>query len=135
RYKGRFPGPRLRDPQHQESVATDANLPVPARWMPLMEAMRPDHGNETGAACTGFRQQTEQVMSQQTPSHSDDGCTWLPRRRLTHIFRVVSRVDASVSGAIESRIVKSNGRVEQWTMVRRVDVLEHKITVVGLSES
>lgn len=74
-------------------------------------------------------------MSQQTPSLSDDGCTWLPRHRLTHIFRVVSRVDASVNGAIESRIVKSNGRVEQWTMVRRVDVLEHKITVVGLSES
>lgn len=100
-----------------------------------MEAMRPDNGNETGAACTGFRQQTEQVMSQQTPSLSDDGCTWLPRHRLTHIFRVVSRVDASVNGAIESRIVKSNGRVERWTMVRRVDVLEHKITVVGLSES
>lgn len=74
-------------------------------------------------------------MSQQTPSLSNDGCAWLPRHRLTHIFRVVSRVDAGVNGAIESRIVKSNGRVKQWTMVRRVDVLEHKIIVVGLSES
>jgi hypothetical protein len=97
--------------------------------------MRPENGNETGAACTGFRQQTEQVMSQPTPSLSTDACTWLPRHRLTHIFRVVSRVDACVNGAIESRIVRSKGRVEQWSMVRRVGVLEHKIIVVGLSES
>lgn len=73
-------------------------------------------------------------MQQESLSHSSNVCLGLPSHRLTHIFRLVSRVDARINGTVESHIEAANGRVESWTMARRVDVLEHKIVVDGLSE-
>ncbi|WP_260853938.1 hypothetical protein [Paraburkholderia sp. BCC1886] len=74
-------------------------------------------------------------MTLETGSNSGDSCTLLPHYQLSHIFRLVSRADARVNGAIESHIAGSNGKIERWTMVRRADVLEHKIIVRELTES
>lgn len=73
-------------------------------------------------------------MYQEALPHSNDLSPWLPHHRLTHIFRLVSRANARINGAVESHIEESNGQIDSWTMVRRVDVIEHKIVVNGLSE-
>ncbi|WP_148281891.1 hypothetical protein [Paraburkholderia phenoliruptrix] len=66
--------------------------------------------------------------------HSNDLGHCLPGHRLTNVFRVVSREATPVSSAIESHLKGANGCIERWTIVRTGDVLEHKITVTGLSE-
>lgn len=63
-----------------------------------------------------------------------DDCHFLPGLRLTNVFRLVSRANAGVNDAVESRIQNANGLIDEWKMARRGEVLEHRIVVSGLGE-
>jgi len=66
------------------------------------------------------------------PSH--DISAWRNQFRLTHTFHLLSGVNESIAGQLESTLKKAKASIEKWVIVRRTGGYEHCIIVEGIGD-
>jgi len=60
--------------------------------------------------------------------------SWLPGFGLVHIFHLVSKANLQSAAKIAAHLEHSNVQVNNWLIVRRGNVLDHKIVINEISE-
>jgi hypothetical protein len=73
-------------------------------------------------------------MQHNDPSVQENPSAWLPGFRLTHVFRLVSKVNLGLAAKVATHLEHAHARVDNWAMVRRGDMLDHKIVINDISE-
>jgi hypothetical protein len=85
-------------------------------------------------ACSDSQFHSGAAMTPNESVLSPDATQWLPGFRLTHVFRLASNANLNLTGQVAAQFDEVHARVHNWAMIRRGDVLDHKIVVDDISE-